>query len=752
MISLPKHTSDFSKTKFWDKFFENLGDKNFEWYADYKDFSNILFDCIVKTDKILIIGCGNSNLSNSLYKEGYVNIINIDSSKKVIKSCSEKNKKLGYDMDFINMDVLNMKFAENDFNVVFDKGTLDALANNASSKTYKTLSKMWSEICRVLFKVPLDTYGKQFKIEEQSLNKFGRYICVSLAQGHILDMIRSYFFNIKPDKNKYIHISILKVFCIEKKDELFPIFIFSFFMKQLSETDNKTTFEAFDKYENTKIDNTKEIIQFETYEQILKWIKYKQSIYSMMKKDHFEKLSINHNNDIKFDLYTDEKDAFPRYRFFLVKCPTENVIDDDNHKFAAFIVPLGREGEWLFNTVKGRLALAKSSGFKRLIVIHLNRNHDYKEFEAIKSELSPAINDYRPDDLGPNEVIPFLSLGSDSLERKVIEKGLTSHNNCQYSVEDIKLSDTWYRRLYFLNSPSLIQSEIQLDDNTMEPNVYLPLTFENHKAMITALALDYHFDIYDDHDSNKPEKSEGLYRVLIIGLGGGILPNFMFHCLPDMNIQICEVDLKVSEVAHRLFGFNEIYDNSDKNSKMEVHVCDGLDYLKNLGNTDSAEKFNAIILDVNSMDPIEGLFSPPLSFIEPKNLALIKDGLKKNGILISTLLTRDADEKLKVENAFKTIFFSSDPKHSLRAREIDLGEEELAKIILVRPEIKDGLSKDAMTKAYDHIVNEIKNAIIDGKNASLKLLSNIGTSQQLLMDPLDYLIPFETYAESRSIF
>lgn len=58
------------------------------------------------------------------------------------------------------------------FNVIFDKGTLDAIFTDISVK--ENICQMFNEITRIL------------KIG-------GRYICVSLAQGHILKELLSYF-------------------------------------------------------------------------------------------------------------------------------------------------------------------------------------------------------------------------------------------------------------------------------------------------------------------------------------------------------------------------------------------------------------------------------------------------------------------------------------------------------------------------------------------------------------------------------
>lgn len=51
-----------------------------------------ILQCIYKIDKILVVGCGNSQFSYGLYSDGFRNITNIDYSEIVIKNMSEKYK------------------------------------------------------------------------------------------------------------------------------------------------------------------------------------------------------------------------------------------------------------------------------------------------------------------------------------------------------------------------------------------------------------------------------------------------------------------------------------------------------------------------------------------------------------------------------------------------------------------------------------------------------------------------------------
>ena len=79
-----------------------------------------------RSDRILILGCGNSSLSEDMYRDGYRNIVNIDFSAVVIENMKRKCKDLT-EMQWMVMDMTNMTFPEGAFEVIIEKATLDAL-------------------------------------------------------------------------------------------------------------------------------------------------------------------------------------------------------------------------------------------------------------------------------------------------------------------------------------------------------------------------------------------------------------------------------------------------------------------------------------------------------------------------------------------------------------------------------------------------------------------------------------------------
>ncbi|XP_006887490.1 PREDICTED: methyltransferase-like protein 13 isoform X2 [Elephantulus edwardii] len=150
MNLLPKSTREFGSVDYWEKFFQLRGKKAFEWYGTYLELCGVLHKYIKPREKVLVIGCGNSELSEQLYDVGYQDIVNIDISEVVIKQMKEHNASKRPRMSFLKMDMMQMEFPDASFQVVLDKGTLDAVLTDEEEKTLQQVDRMLAEVGRVL--------------------------------------------------------------------------------------------------------------------------------------------------------------------------------------------------------------------------------------------------------------------------------------------------------------------------------------------------------------------------------------------------------------------------------------------------------------------------------------------------------------------------------------------------------------------------------------------------------------------------
>ena len=120
----------------------------FDWYQKYSGLREHLVQHIKPNHRILMVGCGNSRLSEEMYDDGFRNIHNVDISSVVIQAMQEKNARRD-EMTWEVMDCTHMEpLKSSSFDVVIDKGTLDAILCGSSSTA--SAEQMCSECARVL--------------------------------------------------------------------------------------------------------------------------------------------------------------------------------------------------------------------------------------------------------------------------------------------------------------------------------------------------------------------------------------------------------------------------------------------------------------------------------------------------------------------------------------------------------------------------------------------------------------------------
>jgi 2-polyprenyl-3-methyl-5-hydroxy-6-metoxy-1,4-benzoquinol methylase len=123
-MDFPKKNESYKLKEYWDERFAE--EDNFEWCKSYCDFKHLMIQHVRKNDRILMLGCGTSRLSEDLYLDGYKNIVNIDYSPVVIEKMKQKHQNF-VEMQYLVMDITKMTFDKKSFDVVIEKGTLDAL-------------------------------------------------------------------------------------------------------------------------------------------------------------------------------------------------------------------------------------------------------------------------------------------------------------------------------------------------------------------------------------------------------------------------------------------------------------------------------------------------------------------------------------------------------------------------------------------------------------------------------------------------
>jgi hypothetical protein len=244
----------------------------------------------------------------------------------------------------------------------------------------------------------------------------------------------------------------------------------------------------------------------------------------------------------------DDRSEIPRYTVTVVDrgiIAASSSSSSSRHGTVAFLIPAGREAEFMFSTRPGLRAVVESANCDRLLAIATGRGHAFAGGSAqIQQELQRVcqIVHYRrggsssanrrsnsrtaasssrssrnrnnqssrahehdgDDDNDTDEsshMIPFVTTSEGVGEREIVARG-HSEVSGEYVVEQVRVSasdddgdggdhdggaTTVARRLYFLSNPFVIQSEVCLRQNSATIDATM-VAFEYHRAMVSCLA------------------------------------------------------------------------------------------------------------------------------------------------------------------------------------------------------------------------------------------------------------------------
>ncbi|KDO33001.1 hypothetical protein SPRG_02692 [Saprolegnia parasitica CBS 223.65] len=620
MELLPRTHSDFARKEYWDEFFTKRQEKAFEWYGQYAHMRPVLKTLVKPSDRILVVGCGNSDLSPLWAQDGYKHMTSMDFSELVIAEMKQKHPKMTWDV----MDMTKMTYANGSFDCIMDKGALDALMATDDAPVLASALEMFKEVDRTL-----------------AVN--GSYICVTMAQDFIIQHLLTTFAETFPNYK----ISAIDVPKDAKSNTPFtPFFIVC--TKQAAPI-------PMAKY-NGKMFHDSDASARKA------WLLHEIEATQWYSMSQLELKKVHVGRQRVIELMTSASTGLnttPRYSIRLVDVHAQG----PNGTCGVFLVPQGREHEYLFATEEGAMELASGAGFSRFLIVSLGRTHTFESLEAVQLELNPKIMELSPESLGRNEKIPYMTVQEGLGQRQVVAQG-TSALSGDYFIEEVES----HRRLVFLSNSNTIQTEILL----LPALTAKQLKAKKKKAASTRVRFDptylgfeYHKSmaaLLKTHTELHPVVTQK-HRSLLVGLGGGALASYVQATMPSVALTAVELDPTIVEIATTYFGLMT-------NSNLQVITDDGLAVLA----AAAPASYDSILIDVDAKTADEkaaGITCPPLTFLTPSSLAAMHAALCENGVLLLNVSCRSSAMYKDVLSRLRTAFGAS-PVLELRASEQDV--------------------------------------------------------------------------------
>ncbi|XP_052404557.1 EEF1A lysine methyltransferase 4 isoform X2 [Carassius gibelio] len=194
MEYLPDSNVRYKDVDYWNERYRT--EESFEWFGDFTKFDHLLRQHVGTEENILMLGCGNSALSYDMYRAGYTSITNVDYSNVCVESMAERHKDCAQ-LSWLCMDARRLAFPDGVFDVVLEKGTLDAMlveerdpwkvSENTARLLHQVLLELslwWCQASPANQNISAYVHMKKTKQVSRVLKPGGRFISVTFAQPH----------------------------------------------------------------------------------------------------------------------------------------------------------------------------------------------------------------------------------------------------------------------------------------------------------------------------------------------------------------------------------------------------------------------------------------------------------------------------------------------------------------------------------------------------------------------------------------
>mmetsp|Transcript_92178 Transcript_92178/g.144666 ORF Transcript_92178/g.144666 Transcript_92178/m.144666 type:complete len:303 (+) Transcript_92178:93-1001(+) len=138
----------FAQASYWEERYSKSKQDFYDWYGTWNSDSKIRIKQHVSpwlptnVQSVLNVGCGNSRFAEELASDGYSDIVSVDIAQAAIDRMNEKFKGV-QGLKFMQMDATQMTFEDASFDLVFEKGTFDAMYTGAAEAVKLTVAQVF---------------------------------------------------------------------------------------------------------------------------------------------------------------------------------------------------------------------------------------------------------------------------------------------------------------------------------------------------------------------------------------------------------------------------------------------------------------------------------------------------------------------------------------------------------------------------------------------------------------------------------
>ena len=138
--------AQYGRVQFWDERYL-VETEPFEWYHGYEYYRDSILDSIELDKKVIVAGCGTSNMPEDMAEDGYTNVIAQDISRVAIKNQIARTEHIE-SIKCITGNMTDMDLEDEEIEAVIDKALLDSLYCSDNGET--DVAQYVNEVIRIL--------------------------------------------------------------------------------------------------------------------------------------------------------------------------------------------------------------------------------------------------------------------------------------------------------------------------------------------------------------------------------------------------------------------------------------------------------------------------------------------------------------------------------------------------------------------------------------------------------------------------